>query len=89
MKNQLTPEQLFEYASKSFRFKNLSLLRFGGWSEARHFYKNRRQRHAAMECKAAMRLAESQNNEQKKDSRWKNQGIRPGIRFFFFYSKFI
>lgn len=58
MKNQLTPDQLFQYASKGFRFKNLSVFRFDGWSEARHFYKNRRQRQAAMECQTAVKLKE-------------------------------
>lgn len=79
MKNQLTPEQLFQYASKAFRFKNLSLFRFGGWSEARHFYKNRRQRHAAMEYKTAMKSAETQNEEQKNAR--KDRGQRPGMEY--------
>uniref|UniRef100_A0A183CKM3 DRBM domain-containing protein n=1 Tax=Globodera pallida TaxID=36090 RepID=A0A183CKM3_GLOPA len=41
---QLNSEQLYEYAKSCFKFKNICVFRFRKWSEARNFYKRKKER---------------------------------------------
>ncbi|KAL3080827.1 hypothetical protein niasHS_014932 [Heterodera schachtii] len=42
--SQLNADQLYEYAKNCFKFKNICVLRFRKWSEARNFYKQKKAR---------------------------------------------
>lgn len=39
---QFTPDELYNYAKKRIKFKNICVYRFGKWQEARNFYKTRK-----------------------------------------------
>ncbi|KAI1716726.1 microprocessor complex subunit DGCR8 [Ditylenchus destructor] len=42
MKSQLTPDELYEYARKAFKMKNICVYRFQKWTDARNFYKDKK-----------------------------------------------
>lgn len=46
--NQLTPDDLYNYAKRCFRIKNLNVYRFAKWSDARRFHKGQKRTSAQM-----------------------------------------
>ncbi|KAI1707074.1 microprocessor complex subunit DGCR8 [Ditylenchus destructor] len=42
LKTQLSPDELYEYARKAFKVKNICVYRFHKWTDARNFYKDKK-----------------------------------------------
>lgn len=64
LKSQLSPDDLYNYAKKCFKFKDIHIRRFGKWSDHRKFEKKRK------------RLSLQKNFIK---ARFRDSGFRPGL----------